>query len=229
MVSLVAVITLYGLFDSIERKAETRTSFMSLAGELRQSSDDLTRFARSYAATGNDDYKRRYKAVLNIREGKVDRPQGYEHVYWDLEQTGLLKDNKYSSGIPLLTRLRESEMDSYMVDLLAKSKARSDKLTALERRAFSLTDAGNSPEAVQILFSEEYHLAKGQIMEPIRRFQIRVDSETRAGLATAMLDTRDTMRVAIASIAVSLIFSCLAGLYHQVKIVEDEAKVISST
>jgi CHASE3 domain sensor protein len=224
---LVAAFTLYGLFDTIERKTESRTSLMSLAGELRQSSDDLTRFARSYAATGNDGYKNRYQTVLDIREGKSDRPQGYEHVYWDLEQIGLLKDNKNSSGIPILTRLRESGMDSYMVDLLARSKARSDKLVALERRAFSLTETGNSPEAVRILFSDEYHLAKGQIMEPIRRFQMRVDSETRAALATALQDTRDTMRVSIASIAVSLILSCLAGLYHQLKTVEDEADVIS--
>jgi hypothetical protein len=35
------------------------------------------------------------------------------------------------------------------------------------------------------------------------------------------------MATIAASIAVSLVFSGLAGLYHQVKTVEDEAKVIS--
>lgn len=76
---------------------------MSLAGELRQSSDDLTRFARTYAATGNEGYKNRYQAVLDIREGNAERPQGYEHVYWDLEQIGLLKDSEISSRVPLLS------------------------------------------------------------------------------------------------------------------------------
>lgn len=226
--ALVAVFALYNLFDTIARKTEARTSLMSLAGELRQSSDDLTRFARTYAATGNDDYKKRYQAVIDIREGKVDRPDGYEYVYWDLEQIGLLKDSKNSSRGPLLTRLRESGMDSYMVDLLATSKSRSEQLVNLERQAFSLVEIGFTDKAVRILFSDEYHLAKGHIMEPIRHFQMRVDSKTRADLAAAIQDTRNTMRVSIASVAFSLILGCLAGLYRQVETVEDEAEVISS-
>ena len=227
MAALVAVFALYGLFDTIESKTEVRTSLMSLAGELRQSSDDLTRFARTYAATGNDDYKKRYQAVLDIREGKVDRPEGYEHVYWDLEQIGLLTDNKNSSGIPILTRLRESGMDSYMVDLLAKSKARSDELAALERQAFALVEIGFTDKAVRILFSDEYHSAKGQIMEPIRHFQMRVDSETRSALAAALEGTSKSMQASIAAIAISLIFCCLAGLYRRVKPDEEEPEVLS--
>ena len=215
--ALIAVLSLYGLFDTIERKTAARTSLMSLADELRQSSDDLTRFARSYAATGDDGYKNRYQAVLDIRNGQADRPQGYEHVYWDLEQIGLLKDIENAAGVPLLTRLRESGMDSYMIDLLATSKTRSDNLVDLERQAFALVEIGIMDEAVRILFSDEYHLAKGQIMEPIRRFQIRVDNETRSALENALEETRGTMRVSIAAIAFSLILCCLVGLYRRVK------------
>jgi methyl-accepting chemotaxis protein len=215
--ALIAVLSLYGLFDTIEKKTAARASLMLLADELRQSSDDLTRFARSYAATGNDDYKSRYQAVLDIRNGKADRPQGYEHVYWDLEQIGLLKDIENTTGVSLLTRLRESGMDSYMVELLATSKSRSDNLVDLERRAFSLVEIGSTAEAVRILFSDEYHQAKGQIMEPIRRFQIRVNSETRSALALALQDVRNTMRISIAAIALSLILCCLVGLYRRVK------------
>jgi methyl-accepting chemotaxis protein len=215
--ALIAVLSLYDLFDTIERKTAARTSLMSLADELRQSSDDLTRFARSYAATGDDGYKNRYQAVLDIRNGQADRPQGYEHVYWDLEQIGLLKDIENTGAVPLLVRLRESGMDSYMVDLLATSKARSDTLVDLERQAFALVKIGNTAEAARILFSDEYHLAKGQIMEPIRRFQIRVASETRVALEIALAGTRNTMRFSIAAIAISLILCCLVGLYRQVK------------
>jgi CHASE3 domain sensor protein len=227
--ALIAVFSLYGLFDTIERKTAARTSLMSLADELRQSSDDLTRFARSYAATGNSDYKNRYQVVLDIRNGKAGRPQGYEHVYWDLEQIGLLKDIDNTAGVPLLTRLRESGMDSYMVELLATSKARSDKLVDLERRAFSLVEFGSAAEAVQILFSDEYHQAKGQIMDPIRRFQIRVDSETRSALASALQNARNTMRISIAAIALSLILCCLVGLYRRVKPETDAAESLLSS
>jgi hypothetical protein len=225
--ALIAALSLYGLFDTIEKKSEVRVSLMSLADELRQSSDDLTRFARSFAATGNQGYKNRYQVVLDIREGKAERPQGYEHVYWDLEQIGLLKDGKISTSTPLLTRLRESGMDSHMVDLLATSKSRSDQLVNLERRAFSLVETGDSAEAVRILFSDKYHLEKGQIMEPIRRFQLRVDSQTEMALAAALEDTRNTMRICIATIALALILACLAGLYRRVKPGNEETEALA--
>jgi CHASE3 domain sensor protein len=51
-----------------------------LADELRQSSDDLTRLARSYVATGNEEYEREYWAVLDIRNGKSPRPVAYKET-----------------------------------------------------------------------------------------------------------------------------------------------------
>ena len=118
-------------------------------------------------------------------------------------------------------------MDAYMVDLLATSKARSDQLVDLERRAFSLVESGNSAEAVRILFSDEYHSEKGQIMEPIRRFQLRVDSQTGAALAAALQATRETMRFSIATITLALILGCLAGLYRRVKLDQEETEALS--
>jgi len=45
-----------------------------LADELRQSSDDLTRLARSFVVTGDPEFEREYWAVLDIRNGKLPRP-----------------------------------------------------------------------------------------------------------------------------------------------------------
>jgi len=41
-----------------------------LASELRQSSDDLTRMARSYMVTGNPIFKSNYLAILDITKWK---------------------------------------------------------------------------------------------------------------------------------------------------------------
>lgn len=54
------------------------------ADELRQSSDDLTRMARTYAVTGDDRYEKMYRDILDIRNGKKPRPERYESIYWDL-------------------------------------------------------------------------------------------------------------------------------------------------
>ena len=55
-----------------------------LADELRQSSDDLTRMARTYAVTGNEKYQKFFNRILTIRNGQTPRPQDYNDIYWDL-------------------------------------------------------------------------------------------------------------------------------------------------
>src|SRR5438105_1291772 len=55
-----------------------------LADELRQTSDDLTRFARSYAVTLDPKFERYYSDVLAIRKGEKPRPEDYDRIYWDL-------------------------------------------------------------------------------------------------------------------------------------------------
>ena len=59
-----------------------------LADELRQSSDDLTRLARTYVVTGDASYERQYMDILDIRGGKKPRPLNYERIYWDFVAAG---------------------------------------------------------------------------------------------------------------------------------------------
>ena len=51
-----------------------RYKSFKLADELRQSSDDLTRMARTYAATGNPVYREYFQEILDIRNGTRNRP-----------------------------------------------------------------------------------------------------------------------------------------------------------
>src|SRR3954464_2731471 len=66
---------------------EKQFTSYQLADELRHSSDDLTRFARTYVVTGDPKYERYYRNVLAIREGKAPRPLDYKNGYWDLYAT----------------------------------------------------------------------------------------------------------------------------------------------
>lgn len=62
---------------------ESRYASFLLATELRQSSDDLTRLARTYVVTGDPSYEQQYEAILDIRNGKKARPEHYGRIYWD--------------------------------------------------------------------------------------------------------------------------------------------------
>lgn len=59
----------------IDRANNLRHQSFLLADELRQSSDDLTRMARTYVVTGHPVYQQRYQAILDIRDGQQPRPE----------------------------------------------------------------------------------------------------------------------------------------------------------
>lgn len=59
-----------------------------LAQELRQSSDDLTRMARTYVVTGNPMFEEQFKTVFDIRNGEKPRPKRYNGIFWDFFTLG---------------------------------------------------------------------------------------------------------------------------------------------
>jgi methyl-accepting chemotaxis protein len=69
-------IVLRGIEKDVEAAQQRRHDSYQLAEELRQSSDDLTRFARTYAVTGDTRYRDYYWKTLDIRNGKSLRPDG---------------------------------------------------------------------------------------------------------------------------------------------------------
>src|SRR5262245_27512157 len=68
--SLIIVLGLLFWNVSETNSAESSASLTrELAQELRQSSDDLTRFVRTYTVTGNASYWQYFLEVLDIRDG----------------------------------------------------------------------------------------------------------------------------------------------------------------
>jgi len=61
-----AILTVSMFLNEAELSRSQRIHFQSYlrADELRQSSDDLTRLARTFAATGKEEFERQYWAVL---------------------------------------------------------------------------------------------------------------------------------------------------------------------
>ena len=166
-----------------------------LADELRQSSDDLTRMARTYAVTGNDKYQRFFNRILAIRNGEVPRPKDYGDIYWDLvtgeEEPGNIELGEKESLESSMLRA------GFTVDefaLLKDSQNRSDALVKLENVAmhalkgefddgtgsFQIKKDPDQALAIQILHSQQYHDAKAKIMEPLRKFTRTVTQRTSA-------------------------------------------------
>ena len=201
--------------EDVEQLFIKRETVLGLADELRQSSDDLTRFARSYAATTDPRFLDRFRTVLAIREGEMLRPSGYQYVYWDLEIVGDLDEAETGDIKSLEQRLVDAGIGSEPLYLLNRAKRNSDRLVKIEDQAFQLIEAGQTSEALQLLFGESYHRAKAGILSPVRTLQQMVDTQMAKELDVASEKQQLLDTMAIATLLGSVIFGALAGLWRK--------------
>ena len=197
MVSL--VIQLRETLDSVSETQNRRFYSTLLADELRQSSDDLTNFARLYVQTGSKKFKAYFHQILAIRNGAIPRPKGYQGIYWDFIVAKRYPhlDADGSRPISLQQSMRELHFSDEEFMLLEEAKKRSDALAKIENRAFYALEgkywddssgdytrigAVDKALAVGLLYDREYFSAKAGIMRPIAEFQTHVDARTAAEL-----------------------------------------------
>lgn len=206
--------------------AERYASYL-LADELRQSSDDLTRFARTYVVTGDPSYEAHYMNILAIRNGEKERPQDYHRIYWDFIAAG----RPGSAGGGVTRPLNDLMLDAGFTDeefaLLAEAQANSDGLVKLEVQAMNAVKglyadgAGayvvrGEPDmdlARTLLHSPTYHAFKADIMKPVNQFlaAMEIRFETRiAGLEAEAGAAKSRIVVAAAVLGgVMVLFAAL--------------------
>lgn len=167
-----------------------------LAQELKQSSDNLTKFARAYAATGNPKWKQLFNQVLAVRNGMSPVPEGHQFEYWDLVSMPSEYLPGGSAGVKtfdsLLERMAKSGISDNELNLLRQALAYSDNLVNLERQAFDAIEGvernkrgiiqvqPDSEKALDILFSNTYFQEKGRIMTPIGDFYKTVNDRAKS-------------------------------------------------
>jgi two-component system sensor histidine kinase/response regulator len=88
VVLLLALAGLAGLlfFDQQHARVEQQIRQRSLVmvDHMRQTVDDMTRFARTYVVTGDTKYQKYFWEILAIRNGTRPRPANYQgRVFWD--------------------------------------------------------------------------------------------------------------------------------------------------
>lgn len=179
---------------------KVRLDSLRLADHLRQSSDDLTRMARTYVATGEQRYEKYFHDIIDIRNGKAPRPANYDEVYWDYI-TALGENFEVITGdavsyVDLFKRLGGTEDE---LNILERALNRSNRLAVIETEALyamkgvytddeGLYTRHGEPDqalAIKLLHSVDYHQAKAAIMHPIEQFYEHIDSRTALYLERA--------------------------------------------
>ena len=181
----------------LDRSQRVRFESHMLADELRQSSDDLTRFARTYVVTGEPRYEQYYWEVLAIRNGTRPRPQHYERVYWDFIAASNPPPRGVIQAIPLQQLMRNLGFTASEFAKLQEAQAASDRLVRTEEIAmhavkglysdgtgrFERRAQPNQAWAVSLLHDAAYHREKAGIMQPIDEFLAMLDARTAATMS----------------------------------------------
>ena len=208
----------------VEEAQLSRHQSYLLADELRQSSDDLTRFARTYVATGEERFRRFFEEILDIRNGTIPRPEGYENVYWDLVVGGILPEPEGDGTVTmsLESRMLHAGFSIEEFSQLNKAQNRSDELANLEdvamnavegkfddgTGAFAITGEPDQDLANRLLYGQRYLDFKSAIMEPIRVFVNLVDERTAKELDRL---NRDSYALLLGILFVSIaLVACIA-------------------
>jgi methyl-accepting chemotaxis protein len=225
---LANIITFYLLSEASESLTTaqlTRYKSYLLADELRQSSDDLTRLARTYVITGDNKYETQYWDVLAIRNGQKPRPLAYHRIYWDFVAASGTKPRDDGPAVPLQTLMEQTGFTAAEFGKLKQAQANSDGLVKLETKAMNavkgLFDDGHGNYTVKkdpdfelarnLMHSKEYHAFKSQIMAPVDEFYILLEQRTQGAVDAAERNVAFYHMVNVAALALLGIILALAG------------------
>ena len=121
------------IYESSSRRYES----YQLAAELRQSSDDLTRMARTYVVTADSVYEQYFRDILAIRNGEQPRPNGYGRIYWDFVTAKQEKISGDGQAVSLETLMRRMKFTEDEFAKLSAAEHRSNELVLFENIAMN--------------------------------------------------------------------------------------------
>lgn len=210
-ISVMLILVLGGMFwqmkstsEQFVTAAQNRYNSYLLADELRQSSDDLTNYIRSFIATkGDENFEKKYNHVLEVRSGKAPRPDGNSIALLDLMKKAGFTQDEFSQ--------------------LDESQSYSNALAQLEEKAInlqkSLSKHDNNDEALNLVFGKEYETQKLHITEPIDKFFKLVDNRTN-GQFEALKSKLDTIQTVFVIVLVMSAISIVLLSYISDKVPE---------
>ncbi len=225
-----------GLQNELSNYEKIRYESNLSADELRQSSDDLTRLARLYVVSYNNEpeqaqeYLREYNAILDIRNGKIPRPENYRMVFWDIaaiERKNPTNDS--NEVISLMDIMKQLNFTEEEFSLLHQSEQNSNGLVHTEIIAMNLVNGqiggderalmreGETPQdtAIRIMHDFTYMTNKAQIMSPINDFLLKLDERTKQNVDDAnkkvTFYTTLTMTLSFVMVIIALIIAVLVN------------------
>ncbi|MCL2916523.1 methyl-accepting chemotaxis protein [Shewanella corallii] len=221
------VVRVEEIVSQLEQTANIRYQSYQAADELRQSSDDLTRLARTYVVTGDSRYEQMYQAVLDIRNGERPRPENYHLIYWDLVLEQGEKPKADGELQALKSRMQQLGFSDREFALLTQAQNNSDALVNMEVKAMNAVkgrfqDPATGAYSVQgqpdlqlardLMHNSAYHREKARIMEPVDEFFQSLEQRTAAAQQQRLEQVMESVTFALIMAVSSLVLIILGFL-----------------
>lgn len=214
---LLAVLCSFALFAKaahhIEKTIEDKNICLSLGNELRESSKNLTRYVRMYAASGDKRFEDAYNAVLDERSGKIPRA----------------RDREYFAGEKhaLLDLLRRYGITSEEMGYIETANRLSEDLVPLEQEAINAVkgifkdDKGNyaikgqpdREKAIALVYGGKYEELTAPIMRNMDRFAQTLSLRMNTVVKNAQREEWLDMLIFFGSVGLMLIIIAISIIY----------------
>ncbi len=163
-------------FTEIQEVNKNNEVLIELSHELRDSSTDLTNNVRLYVANNDESFKTAYNKIVDIRAGKLPRPQSAAIAPGE--------------RVALLSLLKEYGITHDEYALLEESNRLSNTLINIEIEAmdamqgkFKDSSKNGTPDqlmAIELVFGSQYRNEQAKIMNPIDTFYSKLAVRTKA-------------------------------------------------
>ncbi|USD67659.1 response regulator [Vibrio sp. SCSIO 43136] len=150
-----------------------------LGSELKQNSDNKSKFIRAYAVTSDEKWYKLLQLVELTQKGLASPPEQHDLDYWEQLATQADIESSPYKGLSYEQRLANAGMSPAEVSALTLALSDAQHLASLEQQALSLLDQNNLQSqtlALQLLYSQEYIEEKARIIGNIENaFNFSVD------------------------------------------------------
>ncbi|MBU6221136.1 MAG: methyl-accepting chemotaxis protein [Planctomycetes bacterium] len=188
--------------NELNRAQANRYESYRLAHELRSSSDELTRMARTYVITGDPAYEKAYWRILAVRNGVEPRPDGRTVPLRRLmEQQGFTNEE--------FAKLKQAEDNSNALvttETIAMHAMKGEFDDG--KGGYTRTGKPDPEMARRIMHDGKYHDDKKTIMEPIGEFEEILDRRTAAAVSMARVrsDRLMLLVIGLAGVAAAVVW-----------------------
>lgn len=235
LVSIALVLVTIGLLilrafqvqDKVVDAEERRFRSFLLATELFQSSEELTRLARSYVSSADPKFEERYLLALDLRNGKPGGRATKAVSNLRLNRSGQENSGVNDRSASFEETLRREGLAQRELDLFFEAQKLSEELIRMEREALAamkgLFDDGrgnftvrrdpDSNYASDLLSGDKYLEVKVRIADIIQRFMGAMDARTRAELSSRRAELWGWIWAAVVSAFIAFLIVVIVTVY----------------